>query len=101
MTRRMGLGRICLLGIVLGTGLVGCGDEEIAVPECSIRWTDAPCADDWEGLYVCDPCGAVFHCLVASDQPELYSWSPTTYPCSCIEPDHTLSWEDECRWDVI
>ncbi len=94
------VGSLVLVLALLSTSSA-CWQEspEPEVEECPYHWLDAPCGEEWELLYACDPCGTVYFCADHSGTDILPAWGGTTLPCSCITADGQRIQEGACGQD--
>ena len=68
-----------------------------APPECPY-WYLAPCGEDFDLRFVCEPCREQVYFCTSGGDPRLDRWGDSTWPCECIDPKTgtLMDWKPDC-----
>jgi hypothetical protein len=59
-------------------------------------WRKAPAGDVWHGRYLCSSCGDAWWGVYLDEGRAVTAWSPSGWPCDCIDDDGLIKDIPEC-----
>ena len=61
-------------------------------------WYLAPCGEDFDHKFVCEPCREQAYACSTGGDPRLDRWGESGIPCECIDPKTgtVMDWKPEC-----
>lgn len=97
---------ICLVGCVRPAREAGAADAPTPAPavvsdapDGCPYWYLAPCGDDFDHEFVCEPCREQVYSCGRRGDPSLDRWGESGWPCECIDPESgtVMKWKPGCK----
>ena len=72
--------------------------QAMAAPPGCPYWYMAPCGEDFDHRFVCEPCREQVYACSTGGDPRLNRWGVSGWPCECIDPKtgELMDWKPEC-----